>query len=241
MENKLAIVIPAYNEEGNILQLITSINLFVPNNMIIAVDDSLNSKTSQVLAEYTRDNLKLISRKQKLGRGSAVFVEMEQHMQYKFDYLLEMDADFSHNPSEIPNLISTIKIENSDLVIASRYLKGSKISNWPIRKRIFSKIANRLCAIVLSSNVNDHTNGFRIYSRRAIELILNECEKIADGFIFLSEIIAQLKLAEYKIIEKETDFKNRIRGESSLSWTEIHSALIGLMLIKKSIKKSIKK
>jgi dolichol-phosphate mannosyltransferase len=172
------------------LQLIISTNLFVPNNIIVVVDDSLNSKTSQVLSEYTWDNLKFISRKQKLGRGSAVLVGMEEHMQYKFDYLLEMDADFSHNPSEITNLILAIKIENSDLVIASRYLKGSKISNWPIRRRIFSKIANKLCAIVLKSNINDHTNGIRIYSRRAIELILNECGKISDGFILLSEIIA---------------------------------------------------
>ena len=98
-----------------------------------------------------------------------------------------MDADFSHKPDELKNNIKKIKKMNLDLLIASRYLKKSKIYNWSIQRRIFSFLANFLAKLLLNVGVSDYTNEYSIYSRRALKVIISKCGKIEDGFIVLSE------------------------------------------------------
>ena len=235
MTKKLAIVIPTYKESANILKLVNEIAEIVTSTHIIIVDDSPDKKTKVIIEKLDNKNISIINRYTKLGRGSAVLEGMREHLKLDFEFLLEMDADFSHLPNEINSMLSMIKNENADLVIASRYLRNSKIVNWPLSRRIFSRLANKLCRKVVKLNIHDYTNGYRIYSKRAVTLTLNKCGKIGDGFIILSEIIAQLSSSDYKIIEKETIFINRLRGESSLSIKEVIGAAVGLYKIKKII------
>jgi dolichol-phosphate mannosyltransferase len=235
---KLAIVIPAYKESENISGLIQEILEFIPTANILIVDDSPDTQTKKVVTELNLKNVSIIHRAQKLGRGSAVLHGMNYQLRLNFDYYLEMDADFSHPPKEILSMLNLIEKEKADLVIASRYVSNSSIIDWPIARKIFSRLANKVCRVLLEFTISDYTNGYRIYSKRAVEFTLTHCGKIGDGFILLSEVIVQLSKANYKIIEKETVFRNRLRGESSLSLTEVFGALIGLYKIKK-FKKTI--
>ena len=232
---KTAIIIPAYNEEKNLIKIIKKINKYV-SALIIIVDDSQNIKTKK-LFKKRKKNILYFHRGKKMGRGSAVIYGLKKALKNKniVNYI-EMDADMSHRPSELKKNISIFNNENLDLLIASRYLNKSKIINWPISRRILSKLSNVLARFLLSVPISDYTNGFRIYSKRATKLVSSKCGKIGDGFIVLSEIIIQLDFKKYKISETHSVFVNRIRGESSVNSKLFMQSLIGLLnlfLIKK--------
>ena len=140
-----------------------------------------------------------------------------------------MDADFSHNPTELKKNIKLFIDNKSDLLIASRYLPKSKIFNWSFSRRIFSKLSNILAKIILKINVTDYTNGFRIYSKEATTLIVKKCGKIGDGFIVLSEILLILNINKFKIDEVSSVFVNRVRGESSVNLKLIVQSFLGLI------------
>ena len=140
-----------------------------------------------------------------------------------------MDADFSHNPAELKRNIIFFFNNSLDLLIGSRYLKRSKIINWGLSRRIFSSLANFLARNLLQIPITDFTNGFRIYSRRSAQKIVNDCGKIGDGFIVLSEILVVLYLNNFKISEIHSKFVNRIRGESSVGFKLVLQSFIGLI------------
>ncbi len=140
-----------------------------------------------------------------------------------------MDADFSHDPKEIKKNLDTFKKKELDLLIASRYLKGSKIINWSLSRRIFSKLSNFLARNILNISLHDFTNGFRIYSKRSTKKIIQKCGNIGDGFIILSEIIVVLHNNNFKIDEVSTKFVNRERGQSSVNFSLVVASFFGLM------------
>ena len=140
-----------------------------------------------------------------------------------------MDADFSHNPAELKEKINFFIKKDLDLLIASRYLKKSKIINWSIQRLVFSKLSNLLASFLLNVGVTDYANGYRLYSRRSVELIIKKCGKIGDGFIVLSEILLTIKLKKFKINELPTIFVNRKRGESSVNLKLVLQSLIGII------------
>ena len=229
--NSIGIVIPAYNEKENILKLIKSIRRYL-NCIIIIVDDSSNTETKKILIKNKIKNIKYYNRGKKSGRGSAVLDGMKFFLKKNkknFHLFVEMDADLSHRPSELKRNLKFFKKNNSDLLISSRYLKNSKIINWPISRKLFSFFSNALAKIVLDIPVSDYTNGYRIYSKRAVSHCVNKCGKIGDGFIILSEILLSLHLNKFKINEIKSIFKKRIRGESSVSIKEITKSMIGLL------------
>jgi dolichol-phosphate mannosyltransferase len=232
---KTAIIIPAYNEEKNLIKLIKKINKYI-SALIVIVDDSQNDKTKK-LFKRRKKNILYFHRGKKLGRGSAVIYGLKRVLNNKnIINFIEMDADMSHRPSELSKNIKFFNEEKLDLLIASRYLKKSKIINWPISRRILSKLSNLLARFLLGVPISDYTNGFRIYSKRATKLVSSKCGKIGDGFIVLSEIILQLNFRKYKISETHSVFVNRIRGESSVNLKLFIQSLIGLLnlyLIKK--------
>lgn len=139
-----------------------------------------------------------------------------------------MDADFSHNPYELKKNVKKFNYYNCDILISSRYLKSSKILNWPLSRLALSKIANWLAKILLKIPVSDFTNGYRIYSRRSVGKIIKNCGKIGDGFIILSEMLLEIYINNYKIKETNTIFVNRKRGESSVTLNLFLESLIGL-------------
>ena len=206
----IGIIIPAYNEEKNIERLVNNINKYLDNPFIYIVDDSLGNKTSNII-KTKRLKVKYYHRKIKSGRGSAVLFGINKALEEnRFNTFIEMDADFSHNPKELKKNIEYFSTNALDLLIASRYLKDSKIINWGHNRRIFSKLSNLLTRNLLGIKIKDFTNGFRIYSKRAAEKITKKCGNIGDGFIILSEIIVVLKNNSFNIGETETIFVNRV-------------------------------
>tara|TARA_B100000963_G_scaffold325735_1_gene312206 strand:- start:107 stop:826 length:720 start_codon:yes stop_codon:yes gene_type:complete len=226
--NNVGVIIPAYNEEENIGKLVESIKSFVPNSEIFVVDDSTNNLTKKILEN--KSFVHFFHRGQKLGRGTAVIFGLNKALKKKsIDIFIEMDADFSHNPNELKEKIEYFKKYEIDMLIASRYTKNSKIMNWSIFRRIFSMLSNFLARLLLKIPCTDYTNGFRFYSKRAAEKVVNECGKIGGGFIVLSEILVVMHSNNFKIDELSTIFKNRKRGESSVSLKLIISSLFGLI------------
>ena len=229
--SEINIIIPTYNEEDNIIYLIKDIFKYVPKSIITIVDDSKNNLIlSLIKKENFKTKVNYFHRKNSRGRGSAVLFGFKKVIKNNVKQtFIEMDADFSHKPSELRKNIKKFNNNKNDLLIASRYLPKSKILNWSFSRRIFSKLSNILAKKILKINVSDYTNGFRIYSKEAINLIIKKCGKIGDGFIVLSEILLIIDLNNLKINEVSSTFINRKRGESSVNIKLIMQSLYGLI------------
>lgn len=232
MNKRIAVVIPTYNEQENITRLVEKIYEILPKAIMIVVDDSPNDKTVIAISKLTTKYpfLKVISRKRKQGRGSAVlegFSCAKKH--YNPDIFIEMDADFSHDPNELPSLIN--KSGAKTIVVGSRYIKGSKIINWPIKRRIASKISNLLVRITLGMPLHDNTNGYRCYPKGAISHLLSR-EYISGGYIVLSEAAYLLKKKGYKFTEVQSVFFNRRRGKSNANISEFLNAFVTLLKLR---------
>jgi dolichol-phosphate mannosyltransferase len=226
---KLGIIIPAYNEDRQVIRLVKKINKKIIINKILIVDDSVDSKIKNIHLLF--NNVIYLNRKKKLGRGSAVILGLRILKKFGINTFIEMDADFSHNPNELKKNILIYNKKKLDLLISSRYLKKSKIIDWPISRKIFSRISNLLAKFLLKIPVSDYTNGYRIYSKKATNIIISKCGKIGDGFIILSEILMALHLNKLNIDETSTIFVNRKRGESSVNMNLIYKSFIGLINI----------
>ena len=224
---KIGFVLPCYNEYDNIFILIKQIKNTFNKYLIIIVDDSTTDEIKHKINKYK--NVKYFKRKVKSGRGSAVIYGMRKILKEKnIHHIVEMDTDLSSHPRELPRNIKIFNKKNLDLLIMSRYLKGSKIINWPLRRRIFSFLSNKLAYFLLRVKVSDYTMGYRIYSKKAVKHIIKNCGKIGDGFIVLSEILFSLNQAKFKIKDTKTIFINREKGSSTVNVRLILNSLIGL-------------
>lgn len=227
--SQIAIIIPTYNELDNIEKLVKEINKNVKNCNIFIVDDTKDDGIGKLIKKK-KIKVKYFHRNKKSGRGSAIIFGLTKAFQDKRNEIfIEMDADFSHDPKELKKNINIFNKKKLDLLIASRYLKDSKIINWSISRRIFSKLSNFLARKLLNILLYDFTNGFRIYSKRSTKKIIQKCGNIGDGFIILSEIIVVLHNNQYKIDEISSKFINRKRGESSVNLSLIIASLFGLL------------
>ncbi len=225
---KFVIIVPAFNEKENLLNLTKKIFKYLPSCNIYIVDDTKDK--SQLPKIQKSSKVKYFLRKNKKGRGSAIIFGLKKAIRSKrFDYFIEMDADLSHRPEELKKNIRLLIDKKFDLIIASRYLKKSKILNWPFSRTILSKLSNLLAKILLNIDVSDYTNGYRFYSKRSAKLITNKCGKIGDGFIILSEILLIISKKKYKIGETHSTFINRKRGESSVNLKLILNSFWGLI------------
>jgi dolichol-phosphate mannosyltransferase len=227
------IVIPTFNEAENIARL-TERLLAMPEKLdVLVVDDGSPDGTAEIVrakSEGTGGRLKVLKRSGKGGRGSAVLEGFRIGMKDGYDLLFEMDADFSHNPEEIPSFLKKMQ-EGYDMTLGSRYLPESKIYDWGWKRTFFSKWANVYARFVLGIPITDYTNGYRCYTRRALEAL--DMESIeAKGYVVLSEVAYQLHLKGMKIGEVPTIFVNRRRGISNLSSHEIKEAFLSVLRIR---------
>ncbi|ACP36274.1 glycosyl transferase family 2 [Sulfolobus islandicus L.S.2.15] len=215
-----SIVIPTYNERDNIVKLVEEIKKIVPyTSRILIVDDNSPDGTALILQDLNIHNLTVLVRYNERGLGSAIRYGIKKAIELKSDFIVTMDADFSHDPKYLPEMMKIALNENYDLVIGSRYVKGSGIENWPFSRRIISRGANYLFKLVSHSPINDNTSNYRIYSRKAALLAL-ECDT-TNGYEFqicsIFKIIRNnLTFKEYPII-----FVDRKTGKSKLDFREI--------------------
>jgi len=238
-KKNIGIVIPTFNEENNIIRLIKKIKNKFKDSSVVIVDDTNHKKIGDLI-KRSKLRIHYIHRGKKLGRGSAVIVGLKKLIKNKkIKVFVEMDADFSHDPTELPRNINYFHKKSLDLLIGSRYLKKSKIINWSLTRRIFSLLANYLARSLLKIPISDFTNGYRIYSKRSVKKIIKNCGKIGDGFIILSEILVELYINNLKIKEIESVFINRKRGESSVKLKLILKSLFGIIKLYNSKKKKL--
>ena len=224
------IIIPTYNEKKNIKILLNKIFNILQNIRVLIIDDTPNQEIKSEIVEFKI--VTYIHRVGKKGRGSAVLTGMNHALQnYDFTYLIEMDADLSHNPNELPDNLAFCLKNKLDLLVSSRYLKKSKIINWPLKRKILSYLANFLAKNILKVPIQDYTNGFRIYSKKSSEHVVKNCGKVGDGFIILSEILVHLYYSGFNIQERPTVFVDRVRGNSNVNLIEIIRSLLGLFKI----------
>ncbi|MDI6736555.1 MAG: polyprenol monophosphomannose synthase [bacterium] len=195
------------------------------------VDDTSPDGTGEVADELVSrfSQVTVIHRKGKGGRGGACMEGFKYALGQNFDYIFEMDADFSHHPGDIPIMLE--KIKGCDVVIGSRYLKESKIVDWGIERTIFSRFANFYARMILGIPTSDYTNGYRCYRRAVLEDI--DWDKIgARGYIVLSEMAYQIFQKGYTFGEVPIVFVNRRRGESNLTLKEIINAFVSVLRVK---------
>ena len=224
------VIIPTFNEEKTIGKLIDELFLLNLKLDILIVDDGTDLLPDVVKKKQKKHkNLFLHKRPNKAGRGTAVIYGLSFALDKKYDFIVEMDADFSHQPSELPDLMN-LAAQNT-VVIASRYDKGSKIENWSLRRRLFSSLANLYANLILGIGISDYTNGFRVYGREAINKL--DLHKIkSSGYIVLSEIAYSLYKMDVNFKTRKTLFINREHGESNFTIKEVREAFLSIWRIK---------
>ncbi len=231
---KTAIIIPTYNEKDNVKLLIAEIFNILPKTSIFIVDDNSPDGTASVVhnLKTTFPNLRLVSNSKKSGRGAAVIQGFKAALKnHQYDIFVEMDADFSHRPTELPELIRNVK--TNTFVVSSRYLEGGQTINWPFHRRLFSHLANGFLKIILGIKLTDYTNGFRAYSKKAIK-ILSSTKLITNSYFTLTETALILDRSGFKSVEVPGIFPNRVRGKSNTNIREVKNNIIDLIKIKRT-------
>ena len=225
---KVGFILPAFNEYENIFILLKQIESIFDNKSIIIIDDSTNDSIKNKIS--SRTDILYVKRESRLGRGSAVLHGLKTLLKSKeINLFVEIDTDLSEHPNQLPDMIRYFLDNKLDLLVASRYLKGSEIINWPLRRRLFSFLANKLAKFLLKVPVSDYTNGFRIYSSKAAYHVVNSCGKIGSGFIVLSETLVELYVNNFKIRDIKTKMINRVTGKSSVNLKLVFESLFGLI------------
>lgn len=231
---EVLIIIPTYNESENITQIIESIFSIHQDINILVVDDNSPDGTSLKVKEVIlkfKNNLNLITRNSKMGLGSAYLTGFKWAINKSFEYVISMDADFSHDPCDLLKLYNSCKNENNDISIGSRYIKGINVINWPIERILLSYFASLYVRLITFMPIKDPTSGFVCYSMKSIKK-LNFKNISFDGYAFQIEMKFKLFLMKFNIIEVPIIFTDRKYGKSKLNSSIIGEALFGVISMK---------
>lgn len=222
---KTAIIIPTYNERENIPPLVESVGEFVPNAHVVIVDDNSPDGTG-VIADALREKygwVHVLHRAGKLGLGTAYKDGMRYALAQGAERIITMDADFSHHPRYIPDMLAAS--EQFDVVIGSRYIPGGGTANWPLSRVVLSWTANAVARLVLGLHAHDCTAGFRCYRRHVLTSL--DLERIrSNGYSFLVEMLFYCQQAGWRIGEVPILFEDRRQGASKISQQEIYKAAL---------------
>lgn len=213
---KALLIIPTYNEIANIKNIITASLSQSPDLYILIIDDNSPDGTAKAVKEMMENepHINLIERPKKMGLGSAYVQGFKYALNNDYDYVLEMDADFSHNPADIPRLLEAAK--KYDVVIGSRYCQGVNIINWPFRRLLISYFASKYVRIITGMPIKDPTSGFKCFRRRVLEAIdLNSI--LSDGYAFQIEMNFRAWVKGFTIYEIPIVFTERRDGVSKMS------------------------
>ena len=233
MSNAL-VVIPTYNEIENIEPLLRDIILLQRDFDILVVDDNSPDGTSalveKLIIEYP-DNIFLLKRTSKLGLGTAYIAGFKWALKRHYDFIFEMDADFSHNPKDLLRLYSACENENCDMAIGSRYVTGVNVVNWPMNRVLLSWGASRYVRWITGMKIYDTTAGFICYRRHVLEAINLDAIKFV-GYAFQIEMKFKTYLSKFKIKEVPVIFTDRTKGTSKMSKGIISEAIFGVLTMK---------
>jgi dolichol-phosphate mannosyltransferase len=211
------VVLPTYNERENIQSLLRAVRTTLPDADVLVVDDDSPDGTAE-LAERSAIELgriEVVRRPGKQGLGSAYRHGFDRALNRGYDVVVSMDADFSHHPDVLPDLIRLIDA-GADAVIGSRYVPGGATVDWPLHRRLLSRWGNRYTSFVLRLQVRDCTSGYRAYRSEALKEI-DPGSTSAEGYAFLTELVRRLVRNGRRVMETPIVFRDRRHGTSKMS------------------------
>ncbi|MEP7113144.1 MAG: polyprenol monophosphomannose synthase [Ilumatobacteraceae bacterium] len=223
---RVTVVVPTYNEAGNIARLCREVRLAAPQADMLIVDDDSPDGTGDLAEDLGRTlgQIRVLRRSGKTGLGAAYRAGIRAAIEGGAEICVQMDADLSHDPAMLPALIGNAEY-GADLAIGSRYVPGGLTENWPRRRRMLSRWGNRYAAGVLGLAVNDATAGFRAYRTDALERMKFD-SVAAEGYGFQVEMTYRLVRIGGKVVEFPITFRDRTAGESKMSGGIVREALM---------------
>ena len=229
------VIIPTYNEKENIEKIVRAVMGLEKAFNILVIDDGSPDGTAAIvkrlMADEFADRLFLIERTGKLGLGTAYIAGFKWALAHGYDYIFEMDADFSHDPNDLPRLYAACHDEGADVAIGSRYVSGVNVVNWPMGRVLMSYFASKYVRMVTGFNVHDTTAGFKCYRRRVLETI--PLDKIRfKGYAFQIEMKFTAYKIGFRIKEVPVIFVNRREGVSKMSGGIFGEAFFGVMRLR---------
>ena len=229
------VIIPTYNEKENIEAIITAVMELPIEYHVLVIDDGSPDGTAAIVKDLMANKfsgkLHLVERSGKLGLGTAYIAGFKWAIEHKYDYIFEMDADFSHNPQDLLKLYDACANQGADVAIGSRYVSGVNVVNWPMGRVLMSYFASKYVRFVLGMKVHDTTAGFVCYRREVLETL--ELDKIRfKGYAFQIEMKFTAYKCGFKILEVPIIFVNRVLGTSKMSGGIFSEALLGVIRLK---------
>ena len=232
--DKKIVIIPTYNEKENIEKIIRAVFALEGEYHVIVIEDGSPDGTASIvkrLMEEFPQRLFIIERTGKLGLGTAYITGFKWAVDHGYDYIFEMDADFSHNPEDLPRLYEACAVGGADLAIGSRYCNGISVINWPIGRVIMSYYASVYVRTILGMRVYDTTAGFKCYKRKVLETI--DLDKVKmKGYGFQIEMKYSTFKLGFKIAEVPIIFVDRKEGTSKMSSGIFGEAFWGVLGLK---------
>ena len=228
------VVIPTYNEIDNIERLLRNIFALQRDFDIVVVDDGSPDGTALKIKEMQsdyKDRLFIIEREKKLGLGTAYITGFKWALDRTYEYIFEMDADFSHNPNDLIRLYNACAKDQADLAIGSRYVTGVNVVNWPMGRVLLSWGASKYVRLVTGMKIHDTTAGFICYKRKVLESI--NLDKIRFvGYAFQIEMKYKAYIKKFVIVEVPVIFTDRTKGQSKMSKGIISEAVFGVIRLR---------
>lgn len=227
------VLIPTYNERENVSAMVDKVFSLPVEFDILVIDDGSPDGTADIVRERQKDypdRLHLLCREGKLGLGTAYLAGFRWGLERDYDYIIEMDCDFSHNPDDLPRLVAAVE-EGADVVVGSRYVQGVNVVNWPMSRLLMSYCASIYVRTVTGMPVHDATAGFVCYSRRVLETM--DLDKVEmKGYGFQIEMKYSAWKLGFKIREVSIIFIDRVLGQSKMSSSIFGEAFFGVMKLR---------
>lgn len=235
-QNDSIVIIPTYNEKENIEAIIRAVTGLQEHAFdILIIDDGSPDGTADIvkrlMAEEFKDRVFLVERQGKLGLGTAYITGFKWALEHHYEYVFEMDADFSHDPKDLPRLYKACAEEGYDVAVGSRYVSGVNVVNWPMGRVLMSYFASKYVRFVTGFPINDTTAGFKCYRRRVLETIDLDAIRF-KGYAFQIEMKFTAYKLGFRIKEVPVVFVNRQLGTSKMSGGIFGEALFGVMRLR---------
>lgn len=228
------VIIPTYNEIENIEAIIRAVGSQPVGFHMLVVDDNspdLTASKVKLLQKEFDNRLFLLERKNKQGLGTAYIEGFKWCLDKNYDYIFEMDADFSHDPNDLVKLYNACHLDGYDVAIGSRYIKGVNVVNWPMSRVLLSYCASIYVRIITGMPIRDTTAGFVCYKRKVLETLNLDGIKFV-GYAFQIEMKFKAYLKKFKIVEIPVIFTDRTKGKSKMTGSIIYEAVFGVFKMK---------
>ncbi|HEY4952962.1 MAG TPA: polyprenol monophosphomannose synthase [Verrucomicrobiae bacterium] len=224
--NETVVIVPTYNERENLPRMAQKLLSLAARVDVLVVDDNSPDGTGKIADELAAKHpeIHVLHRAGKYGLGRAYIAGFQWALKHGYEFIFEMDGDFSHNPDDIPQFLEAAKNENADLVLGSRYSHGVRVVNWPLKRLFLSRSAGIYVRLITGMPFTDPTGGYKCFRRGALEAI--ELDDIrSNGYSFQIEMTHRLWRRGFKIVEIPIIFTDRLHGQSKMSGNIVREAL----------------